>query len=109
MRGVVDRAGKYLGWLERIAHRRFTFVTSHMASRIVGALLIIPSASIMVPLPSTNTVPGIGVAIAALGLIERDGLMVIGGLLIGLAWVALLLFLGVEAASILKNLVLGGA
>ncbi|MEL7027800.1 MAG: exopolysaccharide biosynthesis protein [Pseudomonadota bacterium] len=90
LQDVVGRAKKYVGWLERLAHPRLTFLTSHKASRIVGALLAIPCASILVPLPSTNTVPGIGVTIASVGLIERDGLLVAVGLAIGLAWVGLL-------------------
>ena len=79
---VLARAEKYIGWVERIARPRLLPVTNHHGSRVVGALLLIPTASILVPLPSTNTVPGIGVAIASLGLIERDGVLVILGLLI---------------------------
>ncbi|MEM1103836.1 MAG: exopolysaccharide biosynthesis protein [Pseudomonadota bacterium] len=94
LRNVVERAGRYVGWIERLAHPRLLPLTSHGASRVLGALLAIPCASILVPLPSTNTVPGIGVAIASVGLIERDGLLVLLGLAIGLAWVALLVIGG---------------
>ncbi len=100
---VVTRSEKYVGWIERIAKPRLGFITSHMGARVIGLLLLIPTASILVPLPSTNTVPGIGVAVASLGLIERDGLLVIAGLVIGFIWVFLLLFLGVEAATLLKE------
>jgi len=99
LRSVVDKAKKYVGWVERIAHPRLTALTSHRASRIVGLLLIVPCASILVPLPSTNTVPGIGVAVASVGLIERDGLLVLAGLAIGLAWVALLIALAAFALT----------
>ncbi len=105
---VLTRASKYIGWFERIAHPRLPFVTNKIGSRVVGTILLIPCASILVPLPTTNTLPGIGVTIASIGLIERDGLMVITGLFIGLIWVALLLFLGLEASSIIKGLILGG-
>ncbi|MEO1426338.1 MAG: exopolysaccharide biosynthesis protein, partial [Pseudomonadota bacterium] len=67
------------------------------------ALLLIPCASILVPLPSTNTAPGIGVTIAAIGLIERDGLLVIFGLTLGLAWVLLLVLLGAEGIQLIKT------
>lgn len=100
---VVRRSEKYVGWVERFARPRLRPVTGRLGIRLVGALLLIPCASILVPLPSTNTIPGIGVAIASLGLIERDGVLVILGLVIGFVWVALLLFLGLEAATILKN------
>ncbi len=100
---VVARSEKYLGWIERFARPRLAPVTGDKGARIVGALLLIPTASILVPLPSTNTVPGIGVAIAALGMIERDGVLVILGLLIGFCWVALLVLLGAEAVEIIKG------
>lgn len=88
---TVDRMDRYVGWLGAITHKRWPALTGEMGSRVVGALLLIPTASILVPLPLTNTIPGIGVAIASFGLLERDGLLVVLGLLIGLGWVLLLL------------------
>ncbi len=102
-RSVLSRSERYIGWIEKISKPRLSFVTSPVGLRICGLLMLAPTASIMTPLPSTNTVPGIGMAITSLGLIERDGLLVIGGLLIGFIWVALLLFLGLEAASLIKD------
>ena len=110
MAGVVRRAQRYVGWAERLARPRLTALTEGVGLRVVGALLLVPCASILVPLPSTNTAPGIGVAVASVGLIERDGLLVLGGLLFGLAWVAFLVtitvLLGAEATSIVKDRVL---
>lgn len=100
---VLSRAERYVGWVERFASPRLRPVTSHLGNRIVGVLLLAPIASILVPLPSTNTAPGIGVAISALGLIERDGVLVVGGLLFGIAWVALLLILGNEAVELIRG------
>ncbi len=100
---VLERSAHYVGWIERFATPRLRPVTGHLASRIVGALLLIPTASILLPLPSTNTIPGIGVAIASLGLIERDGVLVILGLVVGFIWVGLLLFLGAEATQFIKD------
>ncbi|MEM6414647.1 MAG: exopolysaccharide biosynthesis protein [Pseudomonadota bacterium] len=100
---VIERSERYVGWFEAFAHPSLLFVTSRTGLRIVGALLLVPCASILIPLPATNTTPGIGVAIAALGLIERDGRLVALGLFIGFAWIAFLLIFGLEAASILKE------
>ena len=91
---VVARAKRYGGWLERLAHPRLASLTGDRATRVIGMLLIIPCASILVPLPLTNTVPGIGVALVAVGLIERDALFVILGLVVAMAWVALLVIGG---------------
>lgn len=106
-KGVLNRGDKYIGWFERLARPRLGFLLSHTGKRIVGALLFIPCASIAIPLPLTNTVPGIGVTIGAVGLIEKDGLLTLLGLLIGLIWVALLVTVGVEGIQLLKDFVLG--
>lgn len=91
MRAVVVRGKRWFGWAEHIARPRLLMLSGPRASRIIGALMMIPSASILLPIPSTNTVPGIGVAITSIGLIERDGLMILLGLILGLVWVAFLL------------------
>jgi hypothetical protein len=100
---VIDKSERYVGWVERFAHPRLRPVTGHGGARFVGAILLIPAFSILVPLPGTNAVPGMGISVAALGLIERDGILVILGLLIGVGWVVLLLVLGLEAVDIIKS------
>lgn len=90
---------KWFGWLEAFARPRLTFLASRAAERVVGAIFCIFCISIMVPLPATNTVPGIAVAIAAFGLMARDGLLVLLGLVLGLFWVSLLVlapFIGLK-------------
>ncbi|GJL93881.1 MAG: hypothetical protein DHS20C05_02860 [Hyphococcus sp.] len=104
---VITRSEKYVGFVERFARPRLLFITGRSGARIVGALMLIPAASILVPLPSTNTLPGIGTAVTSLGLVERDGVLVILGLLIGLIWVGLLVFLGAEAIHLIKGWLLG--
>ncbi|QKV20744.1 exopolysaccharide biosynthesis protein [Oricola thermophila] len=87
---VTARTKRYAGWLERLAHPRLAGLTGDGGLRVLGAVLIVPCLSILLPLPLTNTVPGIGVAIAAAGVIERDGIFVVLGVLIGLLWVLML-------------------
>ncbi len=84
---------KWFGWLEKIAQPRLTFLLGRRGERVIGLFLVFFCASILVPLPSTNTVPGIGVAIVAFGLMARDGILVILGSIIGTAWIATLLAL----------------
>ena len=79
---------KWLGWIERIVRPRFTMITGKRSERVIGLFLCIFCASILVPLPMTNTVPGFAVSIASFGLMQKDGLMVIAGLIIGSAWVS---------------------
>jgi hypothetical protein len=107
LKKVLDRSERYVGWFEALAQPRLRAVTGHGGSRFIGALLIIPIASILFPMIGTNTVPGIGVCIVALGLIERDGFLVILGLLIGVLWViafaVVVTFFGIEAIQFAKD------
>ena len=51
-----------------------------------------------------------GVALAAFGLVQRDGLLVILGLIVGIAWISLLLIGGMELIRYLLSLVgIGGS
>ena len=50
----------------------------------------------------TNTVPGIAVVIVAMGLLQRDGLLVIFGSIVGTAWIASLVFAGATLVSLIR-------
>lgn len=104
---TVARARPWLERFEFFAGPRFAFLSQGLGLRIIGALLLIPCASILIPLPLTNSVPGLGVSVASVGLIERDGLLILLGLVIGLAWVTLLILGGEAALSFLIDLVRG--
>ncbi|MFD0914943.1 exopolysaccharide biosynthesis protein [Pseudahrensia aquimaris] len=102
---TVARGRPWLKRFEIVAGPRVGWVSEGLGLRIIGALLLIPCASILVPLPLTNTVPGLGVAIAAIGLIERDGLLILFGLIVGLIWVAALIIGGQAAITFLIDFV----
>ena len=93
---------KWFGWVETFAKPRLTFLTGKGPERIIGLFLVVFCASILTPLPMTNTVPGFAVALASFGLIQRDGLLVIAGLILGSAWVGALAYgvlFGLDFAS----------
>jgi hypothetical protein len=87
---VLTTSGPAFRLLERFVRPRLLALSTRPLDRLVGASLTLFSLSILLPVPLTNTVPGIAVAIAAVGLIERDGLLVLAGLVVGFAWIALL-------------------
>ncbi len=81
---------KWFGWLERISHPRLLWITGRGMDQVLALFMTVFCASILLPFPLTNTVPGIAVAIMAFGLMSRDGLLVILGWLLGSAWIAML-------------------
>ena len=103
---------KWFGWVEALARPRLTFLTGKGPERVIGAILCIFCASILVPLPMTNTVPGFAVALASFGLIQRDGVLIIVGMILGTAWVAALIYglvFGLDFVSELAGSLLAGS
>jgi len=103
LRSLAQRAGPWLRRIEAVSRPRLSPLTHAPWDRIVGAALVLFSASILVPLPGTNTVPGIAVVVVAMGLLQRDGILVILGALLGMAWIATLLIAGATLASLIKT------
>lgn len=100
---LADRARPWLERIEAVSRPRLTLLTRAPLDQIVGFALVIFSASILVPLPGTNTVPGFAVVVVSMGLLQRDGILVILGALLGTAWVASLVFAGATLASLIKG------
>ncbi|MEM9871390.1 MAG: exopolysaccharide biosynthesis protein [Pseudomonadota bacterium] len=97
------RAGPWLQRIEAISRPRLSGLTRAPFDRIVGLGLLAFSASIMVPLPGTNTVPGVAVVIVSMGLLQRDGVLVLVGSVLGLAWIGSLIFAGATLASLITG------
>jgi hypothetical protein len=103
LKALADRARPWLRRMEAISRPRNAALTRAPLDKIVGLALVLFSASILVPLPGTNTVPGFAVVVVSMGLLQRDGLLVIVGVLLGTAWIATLVFAGVTLASLVKG------
>ena len=104
----ISKSGRrFFGWAEAVARPRLTFMASHTLQRLIGLILCIFCGSILLPFPLTNTTPGFAVALVAFGLMARDGIMMIVGLIIGSAWISFLLVLGPVALKELIKAALG--
>lgn len=97
------RARPWLKRLEAVSRPRLAALTRAPADRLVGLALLLFSASILVPLPGTNTVPGLAVVIVAMGLLQRDGILVLVGAALGVAWIATLVIAGATLVSLFKT------
>tara|TARA_B100001093_G_scaffold169020_1_gene161749 strand:+ start:201 stop:818 length:618 start_codon:yes stop_codon:yes gene_type:complete len=93
--------------LETIVKPRLQFITSGIFSYLIGILGLIMALAVCIPLPLTNTVPSLGIALMSIGVISRDGFAVILGAVIGMAWVSMLCiafaFLGMESFEFVKE------
>jgi hypothetical protein len=103
LHSLARRAGPWLRRIEAVSRPRLSVLTRSPIDRLVGAALVLFSASILVPLPGTNTVPGIAVVGVAMGLLQRDGILVILGVGLGTSWIATLLIAGATLVSLIKT------
>ncbi|MEL7345749.1 MAG: exopolysaccharide biosynthesis protein [Pseudomonadota bacterium] len=99
---LAERAQPWLRRIETLSRPRLGALTRAPADRILGLCLVVFSASILVPLPGTNTVPGFAVVLISMGLLQRDGILVIMGALLGTAWIGTLIIAGATLASLIR-------
>ena len=103
---LASLSGRARPWLRRIeafSRPRLSALTRAPLDRVVGLALVLFSASILVPLPATNTIPGFAVVLVAMGLLQRDGILTLIGGFLGTAWIASLVFAGATLASLVKG------
>lgn len=77
-------AEKRMGWFERLSRPRLTAFACGAGERFAAVFIIVATVAIVLPL--MNTVPSIGLALIAVGLIQRDGLFVLGGAVVATLW-----------------------
>jgi len=103
LQNLAERARPWLERVEALSRPRLAALTHPPIDRLVGVALVLFSASILVPLPGTNTVPGFAVVLVSMGLLQRDGILVLLGSLLGTVWIATLIFAGATLASLVKG------
>jgi hypothetical protein len=94
-------------WLERHSHARLGFLLSHRLSGVIyGAvtLVLVVTAFIAPPFTGLDTLPALGVVLISLGVLLEDPLLGFAGLLVGVAGVLLVLFLGRAAIEGIRSL-----
>ena len=86
---LVDRVNPWLEWADRFTEPRLQSFSDPWALRVLGAFCLILTIVLVLPIPLGNMLPGIAICLIALGVLERDGLWIAGGVLVGLAALAI--------------------
>ncbi len=82
---LVEQLLPWLAKAERMLKPRWSFLVSHGAERPLGAFCLILAVVLALPIPLGNILPALSMCLIALGLLERDGIWVAGGICLGLA------------------------
>jgi hypothetical protein len=78
---LVQRAVPVLRYLEKVIHPRWP-TPFEPTKRLIGAVVLILSASLVfIPIPLSNVIPALVIALIALAYLEEDGLLLAIGML----------------------------
>lgn len=86
---LLELTGKLVGWIVKISSPRLLPVTSPVARPVIALYALVLGISMLVPIPATNMLPSIGLALICSGYLNRDGLLTIWGVLVGLVGLVL--------------------
>ena len=90
---MVEKAAPILQRIEVLLRPRWSFASKPRGERIVGLVIFLLAFVIALPLPIpfSNFIPGIGILVMSLGLLGKDGVIIVLGMLIGSFGASLLL------------------
>ena len=81
LKRMVERWGRYLERLERICKPRLPIVTEPVGKVLIGLVVFALGFLMILPIPFLgNMPPGFAAAVIAIGMTERDGLIVLIGI-----------------------------
>jgi hypothetical protein len=101
---LVARVAPVLARAERLLRPRLPILVSSGAERVIGGICLLLSVIVLLPIPFGNMLPALAICIFALGVLERDGVWILTGLVaaaVSLAVVASVLYALARAAVFL--------
>ncbi len=95
---LIERVSPLVARAERLLQPRLMWLTDPAVERGVGAVALVLASILVLPVPFGNMLPAFTICILALGVLERDGVWIIGGLV--LAVLSIVIAYGVIYAMI---------
>ncbi|PSJ17801.1 exopolysaccharide biosynthesis protein [Nitrosomonas supralitoralis] len=83
MEKMIVKASPWLKKIEKRLQPRLTYISVHTWERIIGIFAFVFTLSIALPIPLTNFPPGWGILIMSLGLLSKDGVTILIGMIVG--------------------------
>ena len=107
---VVRRIAPWLARAERLLRPRIQILTRPPVENLIGAICLLLSIILFLPIPMGNMPPAIAICLFALAILERDGIWVLAGLGAAIAAVAIVwgvLFALIQSALFLLSRTVG--
>lgn len=100
---ILERAIPAIRKVEVLLHPRLQMMTGKSMQRLLGVAFVVLATLMSLPIPFGNMLPGLAIALMAIGLIERDGLVIVLGLLVGAATIALMFSVADAILSVVQS------
>lgn len=82
---TLEKARRWLKRIEIFAKPRVSWLARGLMERLIGLVCLILAAVILMPGPLTNNPPGLAITVLGFALAERDGILVLIGLVAAVA------------------------
>lgn len=79
--GLVRRIGPWLARAERLLRPRAIALSQPPMEYLVGLVCLLLAMVLVLPVPLGNMLPALAISLLALGILERDGLWILAGLM----------------------------
>ncbi len=88
-RKMIEKTLPYLRFVEKFLKKRLLTVSDSRKWEIfIGLFILLLQIPVALPMPLSNVIPAISIALIALGMLEKDGVMILIGKAVGIfAWI----------------------
>ncbi len=86
---LMQRAAPWLARAERLLRPRFSVISRPPFEYAIGTICFLLAVILFLPIPLGNMLPALAICVLALGVLERDGVWIVAGLIVAAASVLL--------------------
>lgn len=98
---VVEKTSPALKKIEKFMKPRMSFIFCGLGEKILALIMLLCAISIAIPLPLTNFIPAIGTTLISLGIMSKDGLLSMLGILTSLCGLLLTFVIMVKGPKLI--------
>lgn len=81
---MIHKTSPHIRKLEGLTRTRLLFAETAIGKRLIGLFMTILSVALLVPIPFINCIFGFSLLLISFGMLSRDGVIIIGGILAGI-------------------------
>jgi len=89
---LVKKSTTIIYQVEKILKPRLSFMFCEIGEKFTGGFILLFSSFILLPIPLSNYVPGIGILLISFGILAKDGFVILLGIVVGFVGVLISIY-----------------